>query len=213
METHRQMTDEALVSRFANGDNQAFDILLNRHKNRVYTYILLIVRNRDLAEDVFQETFMKAIVTIKQGRYVDSGKFYAWVTRIAHNLIIDIFRKERNENTISNDEFEDVDLFNNPKFSDENVEDRLVKNQVMKDVSSLVRMLPDSQKEVVVLRYYKNLSFKDIADQTGVSINTALGRMRYAVLNYAPDGRRKRLSVVFLNHRYTNSYLKSCFLV
>ncbi|HNZ80367.1 MAG: RNA polymerase sigma factor [Bacteroidales bacterium] len=197
METHRQMTDEALVSRFANGDNQAFDILLNRHKNRVYTYILLIVRNRDLAEDVFQETFMKAIVTIKQGRYVDSGKFYAWVTRIAHNLIIDIFRKERNENTISNDEFEDVDLFNNPKFSDENVEDRLVKNQVMKDVSSLVRMLPDSQKEVVVLRYYKNLSFKDIADQTGVSINTALGRMRYAVLNMRRMAEGKDLVLSF----------------
>ena len=197
METHRQMTDEALVSRFVNGDNQAFDILLNRHKNRVYTYILLIVRNRDLAEDVFQETFMKAIVTIKQGRYVDSGKFYAWVTRIAHNLIIDIFRKERNENTISNDEFEDVDLFNNPKFSDENVEDRLVKNQVMKDVSSLVRMLPDSQKEVVVLRYYKNLSFKDIADQTGVSINTALGRMRYAVLNMRRMAEGKDLVLSF----------------
>jgi len=197
METYRQMTDEALVSRFANGDNQAFDILLNRHKNRVYTYILLIVRNRDLAEDVFQETFMKAIVTIKQGRYVDSGKFYAWVTRIAHNLIIDIFRKERNENTISNDEFEDVDLFNNPKFSDENVEDRLVKKQVMKDVSSLVRMLPDSQKEVVVLRYYKNLSFKDIADQTGVSINTALGRMRYAVLNMRRMAEGKDLVLSF----------------
>ncbi|MDI9544443.1 MAG: sigma-70 family RNA polymerase sigma factor [Bacteroidota bacterium] len=197
METYRQMTDEALVSRFVNGDNQAFDILLNRHKNRVYTYILLIVRNRDLAEDVFQETFMKAIVTIKQGRYVDSGKFYAWVTRIAHNLIIDIFRKERNENTISNDEFEDVDLFNNPKFSDENVEDRLVKKQVMKDVSSLVRMLPDSQKEVVVLRYYKNLSFKDIADQTGVSINTALGRMRYAVLNMRRMAEGKDLVLSF----------------
>ena len=197
METYRQMTDEALVSRFVNGDNQAFDILLNRHKNRVYTYILLIVRNRDLAEDVFQETFMKAIVTIKQGRYVDSGKFYAWVTRIAHNLIIDIFRKDRNENTISNDEFEDVDLFNNPKFSDENVEDRLVKKQVMKDVSSLVRMLPDSQKEVVVLRYYKNLSFKDIADQTGVSINTALGRMRYAVLNMRRMAEGKDLVLSF----------------
>ncbi|MDD2559833.1 MAG: sigma-70 family RNA polymerase sigma factor [Bacteroidales bacterium] len=183
METYQQMTDEVLVKRFANGDNQAFDILLNRHKSRVYTYILLIVRNRDLAEDVFQETFMKVIVTIKQGRYVDNGRFYAWVTRIAHNLIIDIFRRERNENTVSNDEFEDIDLFNNPKFSDENIEDKLVRTQVMKDVSNLVRMLPDSQKEVVVLRYYKNLSFKEIADQTGVSINTALGRMRYAVLN------------------------------
>ncbi len=196
METYQQMTDEALVSSFANGDNQAFDILLNRHKNRVYTYILLIVRNRDLAEDVFQEAFMKAIVTIKQGRYVDNGKFYAWVTRIAHNLIIDIFRKERNENTVSNDEFEDVDLFNNPKFSEENIEDKMVRNQVMKDVSNLVRMLPESQKEVVVLRYYKNLSFKEIADQTGVSINTALGRMRYAVLNMRRMAEGKDLALV-----------------
>ena len=195
METFQQMTDEVLVKRFANGDNQAFDILLNRHRNRVYTYILLIVRNRDLAEDVFQEAFMKAIVTIKQGRYVDNGKFYAWVTRIAHNLIIDIFRKERNENTVSNDEFEEVDLFNNSKFSDENIEDKLVRNQVMSDVNNLVRMLPDSQKEVVVLRYYKNLSFKEIADQTGVSINTALGRMRYAVLNMRRMAEGKDLSL------------------
>lgn len=195
METFQQMTDEVLVKRFANGDNQAFDILLNRHRNRVYTYILLIVRNRDLAEDVFQETFMKVIVTIKQNRYVDNGKFYAWVTRIAHNLIIDIFRKERNENTVSNDEFEEVDLFNNSKFSDENIEDKLVRNQVMSDVNNLVRMLPDSQKEVVVLRYYKNLSFKEIADQTGVSINTALGRMRYAVLNMRRMAEGKDLSL------------------
>jgi RNA polymerase sigma-70 factor (ECF subfamily) len=138
---------------------------------------------------------MKVIVTIKQGRYVDNGKFYAWVTRIAHNLIIDIFRKERNENTVSNDEFEEVDLFNNSKFSDENIEDKLVRNQVMSDVNNLVRMLPDSQKEVVVLRYYKNLSFKEIADQTGVSINTALGRMRYAVLNMRRMAEGKDLSL------------------
>ncbi len=197
METYQQMTDEALVNSFANGDNQAFDILLNRHKSRVYTYILLIVRNRDLAEDVFQETFMKVIVTIKQGRYVDNGRFYAWVTRIAHNLIIDIFRRERNENTVSNDEFEDIDLFNNQKFSEENIEDKLIRNQVMKDVSHLVRMLPESQKEVVVLRYYKNLSFKEIADQTGVSINTALGRMRYAVLNMRRMAEGKDLALVF----------------
>lgn len=195
METYQKMTDEVLVNRFANGDNQAFDFLLNRHKSRVYTYILLIVRNRDLAEDVFQETFMKVIVTIKQGRYVDSGKFYAWVTRIAHNQIIDIFRKERNENTVSNDEFEDVDLFNNPKFSDENIEDKMVRTQVMSDVGDLVRLLPENQKEVVLLRYYQNLSFKEIADQTGVSINTALGRMRYAVLNMRRMAEGKDLSI------------------
>lgn len=183
METISTMTDEALVRMFANGDNQAFDTLLSRHKDRIYNYILLIVRNRDLAEDIFQETFMKAIMTIKQGRYTDSGKFYSWIARIAHNQIIDLYRRERNENTISNEEYEDIDLFNNANLSDENIEDRMVREQLMKDINNLVRHLPDSQRQVVYLRYYKDLSFKEIADITGVSINTALGRMRYAVLN------------------------------
>jgi RNA polymerase sigma factor (sigma-70 family) len=183
MDTIKTMTDEQLVTLFSNGNNQAFDVLLNRHKTRVYTYILLIVRNRDLAEDIFQESFMKAIVTIKQGRYVDNGRFYSWVTRIAHNLIIDLFRRERNENTVSNEEFADVDLFNNARLCDENIEDVLVRDQVFSDVRKLMCHLPDNQQEVVRMRYYEDRSFKEIADLTGVSINTALGRMRYAVLN------------------------------
>ena len=193
----KTMTDEQLVGLFSNGNNQAFDVLLNRHKNRVYTYILLIVRNRDLAEDIFQESFMKAIVTIKQGRYVDNGKFYSWVTRIAHNLIIDLFRRERNENTVSNEEFADVDLFNDARLCDENVEDELVRSQVFSDVRKLIHHLPENQQEVVRMRYYEDLSFKEIADMTGVSINTALGRMRYAVLNIRRMAEEKDISLVY----------------
>jgi len=193
----KTMTDEQLVDLFSNGNNQAFDILLNRHKSRIFTYILLIVRNRDLAEDVFQESFMKAIITIKQGRYVDNGKFYSWVTRIAHNLIIDLYRRERNENTISNEEFAEVDLFNNSKLCDENVEDILVRDQVFSDVRKLMFHLPENQQEVVRMRYYEDRSFKEIADLTGVSINTALGRMRYAVLNMRRMAEEKDISLVF----------------
>jgi RNA polymerase sigma-70 factor (ECF subfamily) len=197
MDTIKKMTDEQLVDLFASGNNQAFDVLLNRHKGRVFTYILLVVRNRDLAEDVFQETFMKAIVTIKQGRYVDNGKFYAWVTRIAHNLIIDLYRRERNENTVSNEEFAEVDLFNNVRLCDENVEDTLVREQVFTDVRRLMDHLPDNQQEVVRMRYYEDKSFKEIADLTGVSINTALGRMRYAVLNMRRMADEKQISLAY----------------
>ncbi|MDD4921027.1 MAG: sigma-70 family RNA polymerase sigma factor [Bacteroidales bacterium] len=197
MDVIKTMTDEQLVGLFSNGNNQAFDVLLNRHKSRVFTYILLIVRNRDLADDIFQESFMKAIVTIKQGRYVDNGKFYSWVTRIAHNLIIDLFRRERNENTVSNEEFAEVDLFNNAKLCDENVEDILVRDQVFNDVRKLMHHLPENQQEVVRLRYYEDRSFKEISDMTGVSINTALGRMRYAVLNMRRMAEEKEISLVY----------------
>lgn len=193
----KSMADEDLIRRFANGDNQAFDVLLSRHKSRVFSYILMIVRNRDLADDIFQEAFMKVIVTIKQGRYTEAGKFYAFVTRIAHNLIIDHYRRERNENTVSNEAFGEVDLFNNIKLCEENVEDALVRNQVFDDVNKLMRHLPQNQQEVVRLRYYEDYSFKEIADMTGVSINTALGRMRYAVLNMRRMAEENQLSLTY----------------
>lgn len=182
MKTLKMMTDEKLVVLYAEGDNAAFDVLLERYKSRLYSYIYFIVHNKDLTEDIFQETFMKVIMTIKQGRYTENGKFKAWITRIAHNLIIDYYRQERNENMVSNDEVE-VDLFNNIKLCDETIEDRLVRDQVLADVKKLVKHLPASQREVLEMRYYQDLSFKEIADITGVSINTALGRMRYAILN------------------------------
>lgn len=178
----KKMTDEELVVAYAQGNNVAFDVLINRHKSNVYSYIYFIVHNRELAEDIFQETFVKAIMTIKQGRYTESGKFRAWINRIAHNLIIDNYRQEKNEQTISNDECE-VDLFNNAKLSEKTIEDEMVKAQILTDVKRLIEYLPDNQKEVLLLRYYQDLSFKEIADITGVSINTALGRMRYAILN------------------------------
>jgi RNA polymerase sigma-70 factor (ECF subfamily) len=178
----KTMTDEELVVLYAKGENAAFDVLLNRYKSSIHSYIYFIVRNRDLTEDIFQETFVKVIMTIKQGRYTENGKFKAWITRIAHNLIIDYFRQERSENTISNDDVE-VDLFNNIKLCDGTIEDMIVHNQVLSDIKKLIQHLPDSQREVLEMRYYQDLSFKEIADITGVSINTALGRMRYAILN------------------------------
>ncbi len=182
METLITMTDEQLVCDYSNGNNLAFDILLERHKRSVYNYIFFTVRNRELAEDIFQETFIKAIVTIKQRRYTESGKFRAWISRIAHNLIIDHFRQEKNENTVSNDEAP-VDLLNNPTLCDGTIEDELIKEQITSDIRKLISFLPENQREVLEMRYYQDLSFKEIADQTGVSINTALGRMRYAILN------------------------------
>lgn len=182
MKTLRTKADDELVALYARGNNAAFDVLLGRYQNTIHSYIYFIVRNKELAEDIFQETFVKAIVMIRQGRYEENGKFKAWIMRIAHNLIIDSYRQERAENTISNDET-DVDLLNSAKLCDETIEDILVRQQVLSDVKKLVRHLPENQREVLVMRYYQDLSFKEIADITGVSINTALGRMRYAILN------------------------------
>ncbi|MDR1738913.1 MAG: sigma-70 family RNA polymerase sigma factor [Candidatus Symbiothrix sp.] len=188
----KKMTDEDLVIAYAQGNNDAFNILLERHKSSVYSYIYYIVRNREMAEDIFQETFVKAIITIRQGRYTENGKFRAWINRIAHNLIIDIYRQEKNEQTISNDECE-VDLLNNAKLADSTIEDEMIKEQILSDVKQLIRYLPDNQREVLMMRYYQNLSFKEIADLTGVSINTALGRMRYAILNMRRMADEKKL--------------------
>lgn len=177
-----QLADEQLVQLYENGKNEAFEVLLTRYKSRVYTYIFLIVRNKELTEDIFQDTFIKAIATIQQGRYVESGRFLGWINRIAHNLIIDHFRREKNENTFSTDGLE-YDYVNNSKHSEKSVEDVLSNEQVLRDVVHLVEFLPDSQKEVVKMRYFEELSFKEIAERTDVSINTALGRMRYALMN------------------------------
>ena len=182
MENLNMLADDMLVARYSKGDNKAFDELLARYQSKLFNYIYFIVRSQEVAEDIFQETFVKAITTIQQGRYTASGKFGAWLTRIAHNMIIDGFRQERNENTISNDETE-VDLLNDVDLCDDNIEMQMVNEQTLADVRRLVDALPDNQREVVYMRFYQDLSFKEIADITGVSINTALGRMRYAILN------------------------------
>ncbi len=182
MVNNKAMTDEQLVRAYIDGSNDAFDALLRRHQVRVYNYILRVVKNEDVANDIFQETFVKAIMTIKQGRYTESGKFLAWISRIAHNLIIDYYRQEKSENLQSAD-LSDVDILNRKELCEDTIEDVLIQEQILNDVKYLIQELPPLQREVLNMRYYQNLSFKEIAEITNVSINTALGRMRYAILN------------------------------
>ena len=192
MERLATWTDEKLVKMYAEGNNEAFDLLLGRYEEKIFSYIMYVVRDQDVANDIFQETFMKAIITIQQGRYVENGKFGAWISRIAHNLIIDFFRQSRNENSVSNQDV-DYDLFNNVKLAEPATESRMEKEQALDDVRELVADLPEKQREVVMLRYYRELSYKEIAEITGVSINTALGRMRYALLNLRKMAQKKEL--------------------
>ena len=182
MQNLEKLADDVLVAYYSEGNNNAFDVLLTRHQAKVYNYILQMVKDRNLADDIFQETFIKAITTINQGRYTENGKFSAWISRIAHNLIIDYFRQEKSENLQSCD-LEDVDILNRKELSEETIEDTIITHQIHADIRRIVKALPESQQEVLVMRYYKNMSFKEIADATNVSINTALGRMRYAILN------------------------------
>ena len=176
------ITDEELVTFFCAGQNEAFDELLLRYKDKLYSYISYIVKNDDVADDLFQETFVKAIVTLRQGKYQENGKFYAWLTRIAHNLLIDQFRNEKSEN-ITYHQDEESNLCDNGSLLVFNRENEIIQEQMLKEVKLIVDRLPTNQREVVFMRYYQDLSFKEIADITGVSINTALGRMHYAILN------------------------------
>lgn len=192
----QSITDDKLVASYAKGNNEAFDILLKRHQDKVFNYIFKIVKNEDIANDIFQDTFVKAIMTIKQGRYTENGKFPAWISRIAHNLIIDYYRQEKSENMQSCD-VEDVDILNKKELSEETIEDVIITNQIHSDVKHLVKILPDLQREVLLMRYYKNMSFKEIAEATGVSINTALGRMRYAILNMRRIAEEKDIVLTF----------------
>lgn len=180
------MNDDELIRRYQDGEEDAIAELLERYQKRVYTYILNVVRNKEIAEDVFQETFFKVIRTLKKKQYNSEGKFIQWVVRIAHNLMIDHFRQNGKINTISRIVRPDgkvADVFDVIKIEDSSHEDNIVKGQIRKDVRKLVDHLPQEQKEVVILRHYYDMSFKEIADHTNVSINTALGRMRYALIN------------------------------
>jgi RNA polymerase sigma factor (sigma-70 family) len=190
----QQRSDQDLVKRFIQGDQTSIEVLINRHKNKVFTYIILIVKNQSLAEDIFQDTFIKVIKSLQEGKYKDNGKFVSWVIRIAHNLTIDHFRKEKQINTYSNEDYE-ADIFNSRKLSENTVEDIMVENQIIKEVRLLIEELPEDQKQVILLRHYGGLSFKEIADQTDVSINTALGRMRYALINLRKLIEQKNLSL------------------
>lgn len=178
-----KLTDKELVMAYANGNNTAFDTLLGRYEKSLFNYILTIVKDEDLANDIFQETFVKAITVIRQGRYEDNGRFGAWLNRVAHNKIIDHYRRTKAENTISNDADEEIDLLNDRSLCEESIEDAMVSGQLTRDLQRLVAELPDVQRQVLMMRIYRDMSFKEIAEETGVSINTALGRMRYALRN------------------------------
>ena len=178
----KELPDQKLVEQFIAGNSKSFEALIERHKNRLFSYIIYTVKDRHKAEDIFQETCIKAITTILNGRYSESGRFLPWMTRIAHNLIIDHFRQEKQLNVCSTDSFS-VPILNSPRYSENTIEDMLVQDQIYADVRNLIDHLPDEQKEVILLRHYGDLSFKEIAEHTNVSINTALGRMRYALIN------------------------------
>ncbi len=194
MNATKEVSDKYLIDKFVAGDSVSFERLVLKYKDRVYTYILMIVKNQDLANDIFQDTFIKVMKSLRKKKYEDRGSLISWIIRIAHNLIIDHYRKEKRLQTVSNTESE-IDLFNSPKFSDYNIEQIMMKEQVENDVKSLLDTLPDEQKQVVLLRLYGDMSFKKIADLTGVSINTALGRMRYALINLRKEIEEKNLSL------------------
>lgn len=177
------LTDEQLVSMYTKGDNGAFDILLDRYESKVFTYISYFVRNKEVAEDLFQDTFMRIIANIRNGKYSEQQKFGSWLMRVSHNIMIDYFRHQKNEKNISNDETE-VDLFNDIKLADEeNIEHQLIKQQNIKGLQDILKLLPENQQEIIQLRYYQEMSFKEIAALLNCSINTALGRTRYALIN------------------------------
>lgn len=194
MENLKVLADDELVDLYANGKNEAFDTLLNRYQSKLYSYIFYVVHDEEVANDLFQETFLKALVRIKEGQYTSSGKFYAWITRIAHNLVMDYFRNKEQENTISNDETE-YDLLNSIRLADHTVEDQMLVDQSLNDVKKIMGSLPESQSEVVRMRLYEEMSFKEIADKLDISINTALGRMRYAVINMRAIARERNISL------------------
>jgi len=175
------IADSVLVSNYISGDEKSLEVLIKRHKQRIYSFIYSKVLDRDLTEDVFQDTFIKVIKTLKLGNYNEQGKFVSWVMRIAHNLVIDHFRKNKRIPKFENNN--EYDIFQNLSDSSLNAEKSIIKDQVSNDLQLLVEELPDDQKDVIVMRLYRDMSFKEIAENTGVSINTALGRMRYAIIN------------------------------
>ena len=177
-----RLSDYELLNNYISGNEISINILLDRHRKRIFDYIYMMVKNQDVADDIFQETLIKVVRFVREGRYTENGKFLSWVLRIAHNQVIDYFRQKKQRNNISEGDA-GYDLLNHPKFSDRTVEERLITDQIEADVRKLIDFLPSEQKEVVLMRYYMGLSFKEIAEHTNVSINTALGRMRYALIN------------------------------
>ena len=179
--TYDKFSDQMLIDAFVAGDKRGIEVLIQRYKEKVYSYILLNVKNPSVADDIFQDTFVKVMSSLHSRSYSDEGKFLSWIMRIAHNLVIDYYRYEKNNGQTSCDENDFV--LNSTSLADSTVEDSMVESQILSDVRKLLDYLPPEQKEVIMLRHYGGMSFKEIADVTNVSINTALGRMRYAILN------------------------------
>ena len=178
-----ELSDEESAMAYINGQYAAFDLLLSRNQSKIFSYILFVVRDRSIADDVFQDTFVKVITKLQQGKYTTSGKFSAWVMRIAHNVIMDIYRDQKTEKIVEATEDNDLSNFGDQALLEQAIEAKFVNDQVLQDVKKMMNLLPTTQREVVYMRFYQQLSFKEIAETTNVSINTALGRMRYALIN------------------------------
>lgn len=193
--TRSALSDQQLLSAYLFGDQHAISILIERHSKRVLDYIRMMVKNDELADDIYQETFIKVVRFIDDGRYTDNGKFLSWVLRIAHNQVIDYFRQTKQQNNLTEADA-GYDILNTKKLADASIEDRMVSEQTEADLRKLVDNLPAEQKEVVLMRYFGEMSFKEIAEQTNVSINTALGRMRYALINLRKMIKQNQLALV-----------------
>jgi RNA polymerase sigma factor (sigma-70 family) len=186
------ISDQELISKYLSGNEQSLEKLILRHKRKVFAYIMMVVKDDQLADDIFQDTFIKVINTIRSGSYKEEGKFIQWVMRIAHNLIIDHFRRNKRIPVINNSS-DDYDIFDMVRITDPSIEEQIIMEQIYDDVRSLIELLPAEQKEVLIMRHYSDMSFKEIADATNVSINTALGRMRYALINLRKIVKEKNL--------------------
>jgi RNA polymerase sigma-70 factor (ECF subfamily) len=195
MKEFEGMTNEALALLYVGGNNKAFDELLARTQQALFTYIMFVVRNEDMANDIFQETFVKVITKMQEGRYTDSGKFSFWLTRIAHNAIMDWYRAQKSERIVELGDENDLGKLKGEQVLDSFRESELVNEQVMLDVKRMMEMLPASQREVVYMRFFQEMSFKEIAEETGVSINTSLGRMRYALINLRKMTRQHNINL------------------
>ena len=191
------VSDQELINRYLSGDHLSLEELIDRHKSRVYAYILMVVKDRHLADDIFQETFIKVINTLRSGTYKEEGKFIQWVMRISHNLVIDYFRKLNRIPFIDAQSDEHEDIIDNLYMTEDSAEDKMITEQIYNDVRRLINLLPPEQKEVLLMRHYSDMSFKDIAEHTDVSINTALGRMRYALINLRKMIKDKDITLSF----------------
>ena len=188
------LNDKELVMRYRSGDVASFQVLVDRYQNKIFSYILMLVKDKQLADDIFQDTFLKIIRTIKAGVYKEEGKFIQFAMRIAHNLIIDYFRKAKRLPMVDPTK-EDYDMLDNARFTDPSIEEQIITEQIHDDIRKMVEYLPEEQREVLVMRMYDDMSFKEIADATNVSINTALGRMRYALINLRKMAQKQNVTL------------------